>query len=119
MAEEQTKPSGVPEPAFITDQPATDASTENAPAVTAPIVVRLGAQRRRRIEQLSRAQGPLMTEVAEVVEEVRRQLGDELTGRTLVPLVMVYRQKRSRRGERTSTPARSSSKRRYRIVFPR
>ena len=119
MAEEQTKPSGAPEPALTTDQTVESATAESAPAMTAPIVVRLGAQRRRRIEQLVRAQGPLMTEVAEVVEEVRRQLGEELTHRTLVPLVIVYRQKRSRRGERTSTPVRSSSKRRYRIVFPR
>ncbi len=90
------------------------------PAVTAPIVVPLGTARRRRLEQLARGRGPLMVQVAEVIEEVRRQLGDELQDKTLVPLVMIYRRQRSdRRKGRKGIAAPSRRKNAYRVVFPR
>lgn len=74
--------------------------------VTAPIVVDLGKQRRRLVKQLARGEGPLMAEVAAVIDEVRKQLDDELNGKVLVPLVMVCRQKRKRKPTPTLLPTR-------------
>lgn len=78
---------------------------EDRGGVTAPIVVNLGKQRRRVVKQLERGEGPLMTEVAEVIDEVRTQLGDEMKGKILVPLVMVCRQKRKRKRPRSFLPS--------------
>jgi Family of unknown function (DUF6200) len=62
----------------------------------APVVVSLGKQRRKRIRQLKRGRGKLMREVAQVLDQVRGSFGDHAEGKLLVPVVLVYRQKRRR-----------------------
>jgi len=68
--------------------------------VTEPIIIDLGKQKRKRIKRLMEGRGKLWFEVQDVIDEVGSMLGDELEGKTLVPLVLVYRrrpkQKRAR-----------------------
>jgi hypothetical protein len=63
-----------------------------------PIVVDLGKVSRRRIKRLKRGEGPLRVEIDEVMERIRAQLDPELSGKTLVPVIVVYRRKRSQGG---------------------
>lgn len=66
--------------------------------VTQPIIIDLGKQKRKRIKKLKQGRGKLWNEVIDVIEEVKYRLGDEADGKTIVPVVMVYRQKsKSRR----------------------
>ena len=62
-----------------------------------PIVVDLGRVRSKRIRSLKRGEGQLMQEVAEAMETVRGNIGAELEGKTLVPVVIVYERKARRR----------------------
>ncbi|MDA8018890.1 MAG: hypothetical protein MPN21_15725 [Thermoanaerobaculia bacterium] len=71
----------------------------NEPARTIPIVVDLGSRKRKRIKQLKRGEGPLVDEVYEAVDAVLEELGEpeESDGRTVVPVVLLYRRKRKKR----------------------
>jgi hypothetical protein len=84
-----------------TDAPTTDAPLAAVPAprgeVTAPIVVDLGRRRARQIKKLREGRGPLVGEINEVIAEVRTALAADLDGKTIVPLVVVYKQKKRRR----------------------
>lgn len=73
--------------------------TPVSPPVTSisPIVVDLGKRRRKLIRQLKRGQGKLMNDVAQVMDEVRANLGPEAEGKELVPVVIVYQRKRRRK----------------------
>ena len=64
--------------------------------VTAPVVVDLGRRRGKQIKQLKRGEGPLVREVDDVIAQVRAGLAADLDGKTLVPLVVVYKQKKKR-----------------------
>lgn len=68
--------------------------------VATPIVVELGKRRRKQIKKLRNGEGPLVKEVADVIDQVRAELGDELNGKVLLPVVVVYR-KKSRRARST------------------
>jgi hypothetical protein len=70
-----------------------------ATAVTgiAPIVIDLGKEKKRRIKDLKRGQGKLMAEIAAVLNEVRASLGEEADGRQLVPVIVIYKQKKKRK----------------------
>lgn len=61
-----------------------------------PVVVDLGAQKRKRIRQLKKGKGPLVEEVHAVVQEVLASLGEDgaVSG---VPVVMLYRRKSKKR----------------------
>ncbi len=63
-----------------------------------PIVVDLGKKKKKQIKNLKRGRGPLLEDVADVVEKVRASLADQLAGKELVPVVIVYRQKKKRSG---------------------
>jgi uncharacterized protein DUF6200 len=76
-------------------------SLRSSPDVTAPIVVDLGGRRRKEIKELKRGEGPLVAEVGDVVEQVRAALA-ELDGKTLVPVVLVYKKKRKRTRQATT-----------------
>ncbi len=65
--------------------------------VTEPVIIDLGKQKRKRIKRLMKGRGRLWFEVEDVIDEVGSMLGDELEGKTLVPLVLVYRRKPKRR----------------------
>ncbi len=62
--------------------------------VTTPIIVDLGKQRPKRLKALKRGEGKLMNEVADVLEEIVLNLGDEVDEKTLVPVILVYEKKK-------------------------
>ncbi len=70
---------------------------ETVVEVTNPIIVELGKQRPKRIKGLKRGKGKLMNEVADVLEEVVVNLGDEIDGKTLIPIILVYEKKKKRK----------------------
>lgn len=59
-----------------------------------PIVIDLGKEKKKRIKNLKRGRGKLMAEVASVIEEVRASMGAEAGGQQLVPVILIYKQKR-------------------------
>ena len=63
-------------------------------AVAAPVIVNLGKQRRKRIKQLKRSRGKLMDEVMQTVAQVNSQLGADAAGKVILPVVVIYREKR-------------------------
>jgi hypothetical protein len=64
--------------------------------VTEPIIIKLGKQRRKRIKQMMKGRGKLWFQVEDIIDEVQEVLGEDLEGKTLVPLILVYRQKNKR-----------------------
>lgn len=62
-----------------------------------PIVIDLGKTQQKRIKQLKRGQGPLRAEVADVIRQVQEELGADVEGKELVPVVIVYRRKQKKR----------------------
>lgn len=75
------------------------AATTNTPTTAppvVPIVIDLGKEKKKRIKNLKRGRGRLMAEVAAVLDEVRGNLGEEAGGQQLVPIVLIYKQKRKR-----------------------
>lgn len=71
-------------------------STTASNGTSAPVLVDLGKKRRKHIKLLKRGEGPIIAELADVVEQVRTELGAELAGKTLLPVVLIY-EKRLRR----------------------
>ncbi|HEX8475531.1 MAG TPA: hypothetical protein VF666_16000 [Pyrinomonadaceae bacterium] len=65
---------------------------------TAPIIIDLGKEKKKRIKDLKRGRGRLMAEVAAVLNEVRTGLGDEGDSKQLVPIVLIYKKKRKGKG---------------------
>ena len=64
---------------------------------TDPIIINLGKQKRKRIKQLMKGRGRLWNEVEDVIVEVGDLLGEELEGKTIVPLVVVFSKKPKRK----------------------
>ena len=70
-----------------------EVETEGVP----PVVVDLGAVKKKHLKRLRRGEGKLLPQIDEVVEVVRKELGEELEGKELVPVVLVYREKKKPR----------------------
>ena len=70
---------------------------QTATRVTAPIVVSLGKESRKRIRQLKKGRGKLMNEVGSVLDQVRANFGEHAEDKVFVPVVLVYRRKQRRR----------------------
>ena len=68
--------------------------------VTEPIFLNLGKQSRKRIKNLKKGRGKLWNEVQDVIDEVSFMLEDDLDGKTIVPLILVYRKKPNRKRAR-------------------
>ncbi|QSQ14572.1 DUF6200 domain-containing protein [Myxococcus landrumensis] len=60
---------------------------------TVPIVIDMGKLRRKKIKDLKKGEGALMLEVGDALNEVRDQLGGEVMGKQLVPVVLIYQKK--------------------------
>lgn len=71
--------------------------SDNQATISSPVVIDLGKARKKRIRQLKKGHGKLMNDVGDAVAEVVDELGDELKGKEIVPVVLVYRQKRKKR----------------------
>jgi hypothetical protein len=65
--------------------------------VIEPIIINLGKQKRKRIKSLLKGRGKLLSEVEDVVAEATSLLGEELEGKVILPLVLVYQRKPKRR----------------------
>jgi hypothetical protein len=63
-----------------------------------PVVLDLGKTKKKLIRALKRGEGKLMEDVGEAVEAVRSNLSSEMDGKILVPVVIVYERKTSRKG---------------------
>ncbi len=59
-----------------------------------PIVIDLGKEKRKRLRALKRGKGPLVDDVASVVDEIKSRMGGN---KEFVPIVFIYRQKRRRK----------------------
>ena len=90
----------------VSGKDATEMATVLAPVVAgttaevtgiAPVIIDLGKEKKGRIKDLKRGRGRLMAEVAGVLSEVRAGLGSEADNTQLVPVVLIYKQKRGRR----------------------
>src|SRR5690348_6999796 len=62
----------------------------------APVVVDLGKQNSKTLRALKNGEGPLMEDVARVLEDVRAK-SPELAGKELVPVVLIYRKRPKRK----------------------
>ncbi len=58
-----------------------------------PVVVDLGAVKKKHIKRLRRGEGKLLPQIDEVLAVLKEELSDELGDRQLVPVVLVYEQK--------------------------
>jgi len=65
---------------------------------TAPIIIDLGKEKRKAIKELKRGRGKLMDEVGQAVAEVRASLAENGDAARIVPVVLIYRQKKRRKG---------------------
>lgn len=68
--------------------------------VSEPILIKLGKQKRKRIKKLMNGGGKLWIEVQDVIDEATTMLGDEIEGKTIVPLILVYEKKPKRKRPR-------------------
>jgi hypothetical protein len=72
---------------------------EPTTAVQTPtVIIDLGKVKKKQVTELKQGRGDLATEVQEVLAETRARLGPELATKELVPVVVVYRRKRRRKG---------------------
>jgi hypothetical protein len=65
---------------------------------TPPVVIDLGKARKRNIRKLKRGRGKLYEETQDVIDEVREGLGPDAAGKEVLPVILVYKQKRKKRG---------------------
>jgi len=65
--------------------------------ITEPVIINLGKRKRKGIKNLLKGRGKLLHEVEDVIEEVSSMLGEELDGKVIVPLILVYKEKPKRR----------------------
>ncbi len=70
-----------------------EASTE----MTQPVIIDLGGQKSKAIKELKEGEGELWEEVFDVIDEVKDMLGAEADGKVLIPVIMLYEKKQSRR----------------------
>lgn len=62
-----------------------------------PIIIDLGKEKRKRIKALKRGRGKLMLEVAAVINDAQLNLGGAADGKEIIPIVLIYKQKRKKR----------------------
>ena len=65
--------------------------------VSEPILLNLGKQKRKRIKNLKKGKGKLWNEVKDIIDEVSIMVDDELEGKTIVPLILIYKGKPKRK----------------------
>jgi hypothetical protein len=72
-------------------------AVETSTEMTQPVIIDLGAQKSKAIKELKEGEGELWDEVFDVIDEVKEMLGAEADGKVLIPVVMLYEKKLSRR----------------------
>ena len=71
--------------------------TQPTAEMTQPVIIDLGKQRLRALNDLKKGEGKLWDEVLEVVDEVKDMLGADAEGKVLVPVIMLYKETTGRR----------------------
>jgi hypothetical protein len=66
--------------------------------VQPPVIVDLGKRKKKYISDLKNGCGKLMTEVDVAVEHARATLPDADKNKAIVPVVILYKQKKKRKG---------------------
>jgi hypothetical protein len=59
-----------------------------------PIVLDLGKKKRKAIKDLKKGRGKLVEEVQAALSQMQASLGAEAEGKMILPVVVVYREKR-------------------------
>ena len=75
-------------------------SEEKKVEITEPIIVNLGKQKRKRIRRLMKGHRKLWGDVDSVIDEASTMLGDEMEGKTVLPIILVYRRSPKRKRAR-------------------
>ncbi len=81
------------------------ATEEAGTEMSQPIIVDLGRQKSTKLKDLKAGEGELWDEVLDVVDQVKETLGNEASGKMLVPIIMIY--------EKRTAPVRIEK-----ILFP-
>jgi hypothetical protein len=69
-----------------------------------PIIIDLGRKKSSQIKDLKEGEGELWDEILEVVEEAKEMLGPDVEGKVLMPLILIYEKRSTRRVERLLFP---------------
>ncbi len=72
------------------------ATTDDAPQtadIAQPIIIDMGKVKKKAIKRLKKGRGKLMVEVGEVVGQVLAEMGTDVEGKKIVPIVVIYRKK--------------------------
>jgi hypothetical protein len=75
---------------------------------TPPIIIDLGKIGKKKVRQFKEGRGEIAAEVQQILNETRSNLGADAAGKELVPIVLVYKQKRGGGG----------GKKKYGLPFP-
>ena len=62
-----------------------------------PVIIELGKVPKKRLRQLKKGKGPLFWELNETIDEVVKELGVEAHGKEILPVVVIYGQKRKKK----------------------
>lgn len=76
---------------------------------TPPIIIDLGKVGKKKVRQFKEGRGEIAAEVQQILNETRGNLGADAAGKELVPIVLVYKQKRGGRGK---------NKKKFGLPFP-
>lgn len=74
--------------------------SEAKPESIVPVIVDVGKTKKNRVKKLKQGEGPLMDEVEAVIDEVCESLGDQGKGKTILPVVLIYRERRKKKKSR-------------------
>ena len=72
--------------------------------VATPVIVDIGKTKAKHIKQFKKGSGPLMDELVDVLDEVAEALGEELDGKIMVPVVLLYKEKKKNKPIRLQLP---------------
>ena len=67
--------------------------TNETTVKTCPVIIDLGKVKQKKIRQLKRGRGDLLIEVDQAIATAANSLGKDAAGKTLVPVVILYRKK--------------------------
>lgn len=70
------------------------ATKDAAQPVLVPVIVDLGSTTKKKADRLKKGKGPLMDEVESVIDEVVEALPEHVDGKTILPVVVLYRRKK-------------------------
>jgi hypothetical protein len=76
--------------------PSEPATAEVVSEVSQPVIVDLGKRKPAKLKELKAGEGELWEEVLDVIDEVKEALGEEASGKMLVPIILMYEKKRAR-----------------------